>query len=216
MLNSVKAALGASKSVSFAAPASYWYLRAFPIAMMSKRLDYIVFMTYDLHGQWDYGNKWTSSGCPTGNCLRSHINMTETNDALAMVTKAGVPANKVAMGVATYGRSFKMAEAGCWGPDCLFTGTNRISNAAEGRCTKTAGYISNAEIAEIINHGRVNKQWEAVASRYLVYNDTEWVAYMNDDDRKKRVDYFSQFNFAGTSEWAIDLKRFTEYVDDCV
>ncbi|KAJ6789350.1 hypothetical protein PWT90_08759 [Aphanocladium album] len=167
--------LSASKSVSFAIPASYWYLKAFPIAMMSKRFDYIVFMT----------------------------------DALAMITKAGVPANKIALEIATYGRSFKMAAKGCWGPMCLFTGTNRISNAAEGRCTKTAGYISNAEIQEIIQYGNVNKQWEAVGSHVLVYNDTEWVAYMDDDDKKKRADYFSQSNFGGTSEWAIDLRRFS-------
>lgn len=44
--------------MGLAAPASYWYLKGFPIAEMSKVLDYIIYMTYDLHGQWDYGNKW--------------------------------------------------------------------------------------------------------------------------------------------------------------
>lgn len=39
------------KSISVAAPASYWYLKAFPIAEMAKSLDYIVYMTYDLHGK---------------------------------------------------------------------------------------------------------------------------------------------------------------------
>jgi hypothetical protein len=39
------------KSLSIAAPASYWYLKAFPIAQISKVVDYIIFMAYDLHGQ---------------------------------------------------------------------------------------------------------------------------------------------------------------------
>jgi GH18 family chitinase len=55
---------------------------------MAKQLDYIVYMTYDLHGmldsffgrvkeltyagQWDAGNQWATEGCPEGNCLRSH------------------------------------------------------------------------------------------------------------------------------------------------
>ncbi|RMJ23485.1 hypothetical protein PHISP_05635 [Aspergillus sp. HF37] len=39
------------KSVSIAAPALYWYLKGFPIADISKIMDYIVSMTYDLHGQ---------------------------------------------------------------------------------------------------------------------------------------------------------------------
>ncbi len=49
------------KSVSIAAPASYWYLKGFPIAQMSSFLDYIVFMTYDLHGQVSVNNYHQSS-----------------------------------------------------------------------------------------------------------------------------------------------------------
>ncbi|KAL5114915.1 hypothetical protein ACEQ8H_007162 [Pleosporales sp. CAS-2024a] len=56
-ISHVKSALGSSKSVSFAAPASFWYLKSFPIKNMAKDLYYISYMTYDLHGQWDYGNK---------------------------------------------------------------------------------------------------------------------------------------------------------------
>lgn len=73
------------KSVSIAAPASYWYLRNFPIEEMAQHLDYIIYMTYDLHGQWDAGNKWSQEGCPSGQCLRSGVNLTETMGALSMV-----------------------------------------------------------------------------------------------------------------------------------
>ncbi|KAG2027031.1 hypothetical protein GB937_000767 [Aspergillus fischeri] len=210
LLSNVKKALGSSKSVSFAGPASYHYLKSFPMEQMGASLDYIIYMTYDLHGQWDYGNKWTSPGCPSGNCLRSHVNETETKDALSMITKAGVPSNKVVVGVASYGRSFKMAEAGCTGPICKFTGTSRISNAAKGRCTETGGYISNAEIDEIINSGKVTKQWTDVGSNFLVYNDTEWVAYMDDKMKATRAEFYDSYNFAGTTDWAVDLQEFRD------
>ena len=206
----LKASLGSSRSVSFAAPASYWYLKAFPVALMARSLDYIVYMTYDLHGQWDYNNKWTSPGCPTGNCLRSHVNETETKDALSMITKAGVPSNKIVVGVSSYGRSFKMARASCIGPMCQFTGSARESNAAKGRCTDTSGYISNAEINEIISKGKFNKQWKEVGSNFLVYNDTEWVAYMDDDMKASRAAFYNSYNFAGTTDWAVDLQEFME------
>ncbi|KFY07990.1 hypothetical protein V492_06644 [Pseudogymnoascus sp. VKM F-4246] len=205
----LKAAVGASKSVSFAAPASYWYLRSYPINLMAKHLDYIVYMTYDLHGQWDYDNKWSSPGCLSGNCLRSHVNLTETKDALSMITKAGAPSNKVVVGVTSYGRSFKMATAGCDSENCLFTGSPRLSNAAVGRCTDTAGYISNAEIDEIILKGNV-KQWKKEGSDFLVYNNTEWVAYMADDTKKVRAAFYDSFNFAGTTDWAVDLQTFQD------
>lgn len=72
---------------------------------------------------------------------------------LHIVTKAGVPNNKIFVGEASYGRSFRMAINDCWGPMCEFTGTKTESDANPGRCTKTGGYISNAEINEIIRAG---------------------------------------------------------------
>ena len=119
------------------------------------------------------GTPCTIDGCPAGNCLRSHVNLTETTSALAMsmlqsphsyshpftqkqsnvfaaVTKAGVPSNKIYVGESSYGRSFKMAKAGCSGPMCTFLGDRLNSQAKKGRCTGTSGYISNAEIEEII------------------------------------------------------------------
>lgn len=70
-LTTLRSILPAGKTISMAAPASYWYLRGFPIQKMASVLDYIIYMTYDLHGQWDYASKSTNPGCPTGNCLRS-------------------------------------------------------------------------------------------------------------------------------------------------
>ncbi|XP_014561985.1 glycoside hydrolase family 18 protein [Bipolaris victoriae FI3] len=210
LLSSLKSSVGSSKSVSFAAPASYWYLKSFPIKNMAKDLDYIVYMTYDLHGQWDYGNKWTSPGCDTGNCLRSHVNETETKDALSMITKAGAASNKVVVGVASYGRSFKMAQSGCDSEQCRFTGSPRLSNAAKGRCTETAGYISNAEINEIVRSGNVKKKWTSEGSNIMVYNDTEWVAWMDDDMKEERAKFYDSYNFAGTTDWAVDLQAFND------
>ncbi len=36
------------------------------------------------------------------NCLRSHVNLTETELALAMITRAGMPSNRIFVGEATY------------------------------------------------------------------------------------------------------------------
>lgn len=91
--------------------------------------------------------------------------MTETMSALVMVTKAGVPSNKIVVGVSSYGRSFKMADPSCTGPLCTYTGT-----ATPGRCTRTPGYISNAEINELIATGEISKKWtDDTESNYVVY-----------------------------------------------
>lgn len=61
-----------------------------------------------------------------------------------------MPNNKIFVGEGSYGRTFRMAKDGCWGPmgDC--TGTKFQSDATPGRCTNTSGYLAMAEINEII------------------------------------------------------------------
>lgn len=126
-----------------------------------------------------------------------------------MITKAGVPAKKVVVGVASYGRSFKMADANCRGPMCKFTGSSSESFAQKGMCTNTSGYISNAEIKDIIEGGDNIKTWtDETESDYLVYDNTEWVAYMSDEIKAKRTKKYQAMNFGGTSDWAVDLQAF--------
>ncbi|EPS45982.1 hypothetical protein H072_63 [Dactylellina haptotyla CBS 200.50] len=208
-LKMVRAQLPSGKSLSIAAPAGFWYLQGFhPLKDFAPVLDYVIYMTYDLHGQWDYGNKWSQPGCYSGNCLRSHINSTETLNALSMITKAGIPSNKVIVGVSSYGRSFKMATTGCTTPMCRYLGPQ--SRAMPGRCTGTAGYISNAEIDEI---ARTNPSARKIydtesTSNILVWNNTEWVAYMDNTNKGGRVGWFKGLRMGGISDWAVDLQAF--------
>ncbi|KAK0739602.1 hypothetical protein B0T21DRAFT_382597 [Apiosordaria backusii] len=207
LLKLLRQKLPREKQLAIAAPASYWYLKQFPIGEISKIVDYIVYMTYDLHGQWDFNNPWSSPGCPAGNCLRSHINMTETVNALSMVTKGGVPSTKLVIGVTSYGRSFRMVDPSCTGPMCTFTGSK--SGAKPGRCTRTAGYLANAEIQEVLRHDKSARTYydESTMSDVLVYG-SDWVAYMNDDNKRRREALWKSMNFGGISDWAIDLAQF--------
>ncbi|KAL8301705.1 hypothetical protein RB593_000487 [Gaeumannomyces tritici] len=171
----IKSKLSGKQTLSIAAPASYWYLKAFPIGRMAAVLDYIVYMTYDLHES-------------------------------------------------SYGRSFKLAQAGCDGPMCPYLGTKNESPAVPGRCTDTAGYISNAEIDEIIMGASTSagaqqvKVWHngAPNSDMAVYNGDEWVAYMTPTTKGTRRQLWKDMMFAGTIDWATDLQAFNgedEYLD---
>ncbi|KAK0620501.1 hypothetical protein B0T14DRAFT_586889 [Immersiella caudata] len=201
------------KTVSFAAPASYWYLRHFPIAEIAKVADYIVYMTYDLHGQWDVGGKYAAEGCELGNCLRSHVNKTETINSLALITKAGVPAYKVFVGISSYGRSFKMAQVGCREPHCLYLGVRNESPAQPGYCTGEGGYLADAEIRQTKKIAAANgyEYYEYYDQKsdsdILVYDNVEWVAYMGTETKERRVEWYKSLNFGGVSDWAVDLQR---------
>lgn len=54
-------------------------------------------MTYDLHGAWD------SPEDQIGSYVYAHTNLTEITDALDLLWRNDVPANKVNMGLGFYG-----------------------------------------------------------------------------------------------------------------
>lgn len=196
------AANAPGKTISITAPASFWYLQYFPIVALSDVVDYIVYMTYDLHGEWDYGSAFDQPGCTAGDCLRSHINLTETINSLSMITKAGVPSNMIAVGVSSYARSFEMTTPGCWTELCTYLGPGLA-----GPCTGEAGYIGDYELDTIrAQDSSVEVYWDEVSySNIMVYNETQWAAYMNDTNKAARKVYYEGLNFLGSADWAIDL-----------
>src|SRR5256885_2275251 len=129
-----------------------------------------------------------------------------------MITRAGVDSTKVVVGVTSYGRSFQIASAGCTGPDCTYTGTE--SGATPGRCTKTPGYISDAEIKEIMAQNPNVQTWNTGPAGgvpdtdILLYDNDQWVSYMSPTTKGARKKYYESLNFGGTSDWAMDLEDF--------
>ncbi|RYP67824.1 hypothetical protein DL769_005686 [Monosporascus sp. CRB-8-3] len=98
---------------------------------------------------------------------------------------------------------------------CTFTGDATNSNAAKDPCTDTTGYISNIEIEQIKNSNvnpdlygeRMVKQFhDDSSSNILVYDDTEWVSYLEPKPYHLRAAEIFGNNFGGTSDWAVDLQ----------
>lgn len=209
-LKEVRDQLPSDKTLSVAVPSSYWYLKGFPIKEISDVVSYMVFMTYDLHGQWDWNNSHAADGCDGSACLRSHVNMTEIALAFSMITKAGVANNKIFGGVASYGRSFEMEDPSCHGPECKFTGPE--SGAMAGKCTRTPGYIAEAEIYQWLEDGNedITTYYDDASAAMIAYSaNGTWMSYNNKTHRSSRlVDWWYEGHFAGTALWALDLTEF--------
>jgi GH18 family chitinase len=199
----VKAALP-DKIVSAALPSGFWNLKFYPANAIGSIVDYVVYMTYDMHGIWNFGENYPeSSGCPQGKCVRSHVNMTETMDNLVSITKAGLQASKIVVGLASYGRSFELAVPGCSELSCQFTS----NDAKLGRCTQSAGILALGEINEIIGLNQPGtKHWYDVPSdsKIMIYNNTQWVAYMDPSIEAARTAKYRDLGFGGVVDWSID------------
>jgi hypothetical protein len=136
-----------------------------------------------------------------------------TYGSLSMITKAGVPSHKILVGVSSYARSFKMSKLGCEGPDCTFQGARNKSPAKPGMCTETGGYISDAEIMQIMRNADADFDGSSYRSYYdassdsdiFIYDDWEWAAWMSPTTKDRRKSYYKSLNMGGTTDWAIDL-----------
>ncbi|OJJ85483.1 uncharacterized protein ASPGLDRAFT_73421 [Aspergillus glaucus CBS 516.65] len=200
-LKEVRDKLSSDKTLSIAAPSSYWYLKGFPIKNISSVVDYIV--------------TWADDGCDGSAGLRSHVNNTEILNSLSMITKAGVPNSKIVAGLASYGRSFGMVDPACFSPECKFTGPE--STAMPGRCTETPGYIANAEIHEWLQGDQnITTYFDEVSRSTISYSaNGTWVAYTDENERNNRItNWWYNRTVLGTSLWAMDLNEFVAELPD--
>lgn len=109
---------------------SYWYMQNFDLESMQKYVSYFNMMSYDLHGMWDQGNKYT------GSYLRGHTNLTEIDIGMDLLWRNNIDPKKVVMGMGFYGRSFTMADSECHTADCEFSAVG-----GAGPCSQSAGIL---------------------------------------------------------------------------
>jgi GH18 family chitinase len=194
-------------SLSIAAPASLWYLKGFDIEEMAKHLDYIIYMTYDFYGQWDYNNKWT------GPYLKSHVSIKETKNALELIIRANVPSYKVIPGIAFYGRSFKQTDPDCYTSDCTFSSIE----ANPGIYTNQNGYLGIGEI-NLIQNIRHQFYDQLTDSIIMTYDKDQWISYTDETINANRINMYRSLLFGGYVVWAIDLasKTYSNKISEIV
>ncbi|KAJ1941898.1 hypothetical protein FBU59_003366, partial [Linderina macrospora] len=183
-----------SGSISISAPANPYYLKGFNVAELSKHVDYIVYLTYDMHGTWDANIK------PTSPYLSPHTNITEVTTAIKILERAGVTSDKILMGLGFYGRSYKMAD-----PKCSTTGCKFIDESAPGKCSSSAGFLSYAEIAELKSTASDIRYDQEATVNAMVYGDSNYVSYDDPASLKRKVLKAKELCLAGTAMWAINM-----------
>ncbi|KAL2754188.1 glycoside hydrolase family 18 protein [Sodiomyces alcalophilus JCM 7366] len=190
----MKEAFAGRYGLSVTLPASYWYLRHFDVAGMEPHVDWLNVMTYDIHGVWDSGNRWT------GPYARPHTNLTEIDQALSLLWRSGVSASNVVLGLAYYGRSFTLTDPSCTTPGCHFTEGGR-----EGECSKASGVLTMAEIERIRDTETVDEQFDPEAAvKWMTWDTDQWVSYEDAETFQLKLEYATSLGLGGTMIWAID------------
>ena len=167
---------------------------AYEIEKIKVILDWVNIMTYDLHGSWE-----NVTGLST-----AMKGVTPTvPDSLEAWLEGGMPPNKIALGIATYGRSFTLASC-----KNFSLGAPANGPGLAGRYTRAQGFLSFYEICSATWSSNTTWQQSGAGAPYASKNN-QWIGY----DTPESVDYkvktlVNGHNLLGIAVWALDLDDF--------
>ena len=167
---------------------------AYEISKLGGLLDALHLMTYDLHGTWDpQTGHHTALVGPAGDQLTVTF-------AVEYWINGGFPANKIALGLATYGRTFLLTN-----PSNHGLGAPDGGDPMAGRYTGESGLLAYYEICQL---GLTVVRDNVVKAPYG-YKDRLWVGYDDAQSLVKKVqDLIISKGLLGAMFWAIPLDDF--------
>jgi len=171
----------------------------YEIAEIAKELDFINVMTYDFHGTWE---RVTGHNSPLfrGSEDKGDLIYFNTDYAMKYWRDQGTPVEKLRMGFAAYGRTFRLT-SGSTGVGAPVQGA-----AAAGPYTREAGFWAYYEICTWLN-GATTGFIEDQQVPYA-HKNSEWVGYDNKESYEIKVRYLQEQRFGGAFVWALDLDDF--------
>jgi chitinase len=178
---------------------------AYDIPAVARALDFISVMAYDLHGAWEnftghhsplYGNEDIDYG--------DNI-MLNTDHAIRYWIEHGAPAEKLVLGIGTYGRGFSLDDPSQ--NDLYAPAQNPIS---AGPYTGTDGFWGYNEICEKMEAQQ--GQWTIVNDPvYQVpyaYNGRQWIGYDSVESVANKARYVKEKGLGGGMIWSIETDDF--------
>ena len=194
LVKEMQAAFAGRFGLSLTLAPDYWYLRGFKPKAMEPYVDFFGFMAYDLHGPWDTDVK------ALGSIVRPQTDITEIYQNFKPLWFDGVDPKKVNMGLAYYGRSYKLADASCSKMGCAFKGPG-----AAGECTAFEGVLSNREIQSMIKKEGITPYFNQTAMvKYFTYAGDSWVGYDDDETLALKESFANSLCLGGLMIWSID------------
>ncbi|XP_032235662.2 chitotriosidase-1 [Nematostella vectensis] len=170
--------------------------KAYEVDKIGQILDLINLMAYDLRGMWEpeTGHHTALEG-PPGEEL------TVSFAAQYWIDK-GAPASKIALGLGTYGRAFKLADQTRHGLKAPANG-----NPTRGQYTREPGFLAYYEICKM-NLQVTSTESSAVKAPYGHVGDL-WVGYDDEYSLSLKVErVIKAKGMAGAMFWAIPLDDF--------
>lgn len=190
-----------------AVSAGKWFIEpAYDIPQVSKYLDLINLMAYDYHGGWEtktgvnaplfHSPKWDSKGEEA---------LLNVNWSVNYWLRNGAPADKLMLGVGSYGRSFTLDK-----PEVNGVNAPASQKGQAGPYTREPGSLGYNEICE--NFQRQPNAWTIVRDAdYMTpyaYSGRQWVGYDDRESIALKAQYAKTMGLGGVMMWSIETDDF--------
>nr|XP_060629024.1 chitinase-3-like protein 2 [Anolis sagrei ordinatus] len=176
----------------------------YDIKSISSSADFLNFLTYDLHGYWeDNSHAYTGHVSPLKKGLADSGTASSYNVdyAVKYLISRGAQAEKIVMGIPTYGRTFTLSSHQ--------SGVGSVASGPgnPGPFTKEMGILAYYEICSF-NYG-ARKEWIAEQAVPYSYKGNQWVGYEDVRSVALKVQYMKQNNLGGIMIWTLDQDDFS-------
>ncbi|XP_038676391.1 acidic mammalian chitinase-like [Scyliorhinus canicula] len=173
----------------------------YEVAQLGKTLDFFNVMTYDFFGPWNIITGENSPLYPLPN-NKGYTNRYFNVDYVMKYWKSqGAPAEKLNVGFATYGHTFKLTSSDHG------VGASAGGAGAAGKYTKQAGILAYYEICSFLKSG--SSAWDVPQMVPYAYNAKTWIGYDNAKSYGGKAEWLKKNNFGGAMVWDLAMDDFS-------
>ncbi|XP_075743506.1 chitotriosidase-1 isoform X1 [Rhipicephalus microplus] len=180
-------------SVAVPAPVTL-VLNRYHIPDISKSVDFVNLMTYDLHVyQWylpfvDHN----SPLFPRAGELPV-LNMLNLASSANLWAELGMPKSKIMVGIPTYGLSWVLANPSNW----------KVGSLATGRGKHGDGFVSFAEVCALLKAG-AQREYDAESKVPYLHEEKLWVSYDDQESVTLKALWIMSNEYGGTMTFSLN------------
>jgi chitinase len=166
-------------------------------ALYSTYLDWINVMSYDFHGGWEAAGPTNFQSALYGDAaapVTGDLTKYNVNDAVSALVAAGMPKNKIVVGVPFYGRGWKGVTAGAKG-DGLY---QKATSPAAGT------YEAGVDDYKVLVAKRSTRYVHPITKQLWMYDGNEFWSYDDPAVIATKSAYVKDQGLGGLFSWSLD------------
>ncbi|XP_055837885.1 acidic mammalian chitinase [Episyrphus balteatus] len=176
---------------------------SYNIPEVSKYLDIINVMAYDLHGSWD---EVTGINAPLYEGPNDYTDVEKQLNVHASISywlNNGAPREKIVLGMPFYGRTFTLAD-----PNQHTVGSPHTGAGLPGQYSNEPGHIGYNEVCEKLQKEDWTYVWEDSQKVPYIYRGNQWIGFEDQRSIKLKAQYALDQGLAGVMIWSLESDDF--------